>query len=144
VADIYHDFTIKSPPSRVFETMATPEGLDRWWTRTAAGVAKEGAEYELYFGDGFDWRARVTRYVPWSAFELLITDAYPDWIGTHVGCRLDPQADAATRVSFYHTGWPTPNDHWRLSSFRWAMYLRLARRYLEHGEVVAFAGRLDA
>jgi uncharacterized protein YndB with AHSA1/START domain len=143
MADILQEFTIKAPRKRVFETMATPAGLNRWWTKSAAGEAKENCEFELFFGPGDDWRGKVTRYSPESTFELLITEAHPDWVGTRVGCRLEAESPDVTRVRFYHTGWPKENEHWRVSCYCWAMYLRLLRRYLEYGEVVPYENRLD-
>lgn len=35
------------------------------------------------------------------------------------------------------------NDHFRTSSCCWAQYLRILRRFLEHGERVPYAERLD-
>ena len=49
-----------------------------------------------------------------------------------------------TQVRFRHVGWPAPNEHWRISNFCWAMYLRVLRRSLEYGEAVPYEGRLDA
>jgi uncharacterized protein YndB with AHSA1/START domain len=143
MADILQEFAIKAPRERVFEAMATPMGLDRWWTKSATGEAKQNAEYGLSFGPGHEWRGKVTRYAPGSAFELQITHADPDWMGTRVGFHLDPQSDGETRVRFFHTGWPEDNAHWRISCYCWAMYLRLLRRYLEHGEIVPYEKRLD-
>jgi uncharacterized protein YndB with AHSA1/START domain len=141
--DILQEFTIKAPRERVFETMSSPNGLDLWWTKSSAGVVKEGAEYTLFFGPGFDWRAKVTRCVPGSSFELQITEAHPDWIGTRVGFQLNDENQSSTRVRFYHTGWPTDNEHWRVSCYCWAMYLRLLRRYIEYGERVPYEKRLE-
>jgi len=143
MADIFQDFTVKALPERVFETIATPSGLDRWWTNQASREPREKAEYALHFGPGYDWRGRVTRYAPGSAFELLITQAHPDWMGTRVGCQLEPEGKAATRVRFYHTGWPEQNEHCRVSCHCWAMYLRVLRRYVEYGEVVPYEKRLE-
>jgi uncharacterized protein YndB with AHSA1/START domain len=142
VADIYHDFPIKVPVERVYEAVSTPQGLDAWWTKRAAGQPKQGAEYELWFGPNYDWRARVTKSIPPSEFELEITKADADWSGTRVGFRLSGRA-GRTQVQFYHTGWPTPNEHWRISCYCWAMYLRVLRRYLEHGEQVPYEQRLE-
>lgn len=144
MADIIQEFTVKASPARVFQAMATPEGLACWWTKTSAGKPEAGAEYVLFFGPKYDWRGRVTRYTPQSAFELKMTNADPDWMGTRVGCELRPEGKDATRVRFYHTGWPTENEHWRISCYCWAMYLRIMRRYLEHGETVPYEKRLDA
>ncbi|MBI3448600.1 MAG: hypothetical protein HY049_06775 [Acidobacteria bacterium] len=46
-------------------------------------------------------------------------------------------------MRFHHTGWPTANEHWRVSCYCWAMYLRLMRRFIEHGETVPYEDRLD-
>lgn len=144
MADIIQEFTVKSPPPRVFQIIATPEGLAQWWTKTSVGEPRKGAEYSLGFGPGYEWSGRVTRYVPDSAFEIEITKAHSDWQGTRVGCELRADGKDATRVRFYHKGWPTENEHWRVSCYCWAMYLRIMRRYLEHDETVAYERRLDA
>ncbi len=42
----------------------------------------------------------------------------------------------SSRLRFAHRGWPEANDHYRTSSFFWAMYLRFMKRHLETGEQV--------
>lgn len=142
MADIFHEFPIQAPVTSVFEAISTPAGLDQWWTKTSAGVAEAGREFELGFGPGYDWRATVVDCQPGIRFELLMTTADPDWLGTHVGFELVPNG-AGTLVRFHHRGWPHANEHFRISSFCWAMYLRVLRRYLEHGETVPYESRLD-
>jgi hypothetical protein len=71
-----------------------------------------------------------------------MTRADADWLGTRVGVELEPR-DGATWVRFHHTGWPEPNEHYRISCNCWAMYLRVLRRSLEHGESVPYEARLD-
>ena len=142
--DIEQEFVIHAPPDRVYTAIATPQGMDCWWTMTAGGEPVENAVYALGFGPRFDWRGRVTRAVPGSAFELVITVADSDWTGTRVTFELAPTGRDATRVRFSHTGWPVANQHWRISCYCWALYLRLLRRYVETGEVVPYPKRLDA
>ncbi|HYB66402.1 MAG TPA: SRPBCC domain-containing protein [Steroidobacteraceae bacterium] len=144
MADIIQEFTVRTGLPRVFHAMATPQGLTHWWTQSSSGKPEEGAEYQLHFGPDYAWRARVTRYEPDVAFELEMTEAHPDWMNTRVGCVLKPEGRESTRVRFYHTGWPGENQHWRVSCYCWAMYLRIMRRYLEHGESVSYERRLDA
>jgi uncharacterized protein YndB with AHSA1/START domain len=143
MADILHDLPIRASIERVFRAVSTAEGLDTWWTLRATGTPHEGAEYELGFGPGYDWRAKVTRCEPNDAFELEIVDADGDWTRTRVGLRLEPRDDG-TWVRFSHRGWPSANDHFRVSSNCWALYLRVLRRSLEHGESVPYDARLDA
>jgi len=142
--DIVQELTVNVPPQRVFEAMATPQGLAHWWTKNSAGEPKQGAEYTLDFGPEYEWKGKVTRFTPDSAFELEMTKAHQDWMGTRVGCELGPEGKNSTRVRFYHTGWPEGNEHWRVSCYCWAMYLRIMRRFLEYGETVPYENRLRA
>ncbi len=142
MADILHDFSTEVSPDQVFQAVSTPEHLDHWWTKRSRGEAVEGAEYELWFGPDYDWRATVTRCVPGSEFELELIRAEPDWIGTRVGFRFE-STRSGTQVRFYHSGWAGPTEHYRVSSYCWALYLRILRRYLEHGETVRYEDRLD-
>lgn len=143
VPDILHDLPIQAPRARVFETITSPAGLDRWWTKRSSGVPSTGALYTLLFGEQHDWRARVARCEPPFAFELEITQAEPDWMGTRVGFEL-VEKGAATQLRFHHAGWSEASEHYRISSFCWAMYLRVLKRYLEQGETVPYDDRLEA
>ena len=140
--DILHDLPIRADIGRVFGAVSTPAGLDTWWTKRAAGAAIPGATWELYFGPEYDWRATVTRCDPPSVFELELIVAADDWIGSRVAFQLEAGA-GATQVRFSHRGWPGATEHFRISSYCWAMYLRILRRHLEHGEVVPYEARLD-
>ncbi len=143
MADIYHQFPIKATADQVFEAVSTPSGLDAWWTLRSSGQPEKGAAYELWFGPDFDWRAVVSRCVPGKEFELEITSADKDWLGTRVGFVLT-ENEGVTTVRFYHAGWPEPNEHFHISSYCWATYLRLLKRYVERGEIVEYGDRDEA
>ena len=83
------------------------------------------------------------KYVIDKEFELIITDAHVDWIDTKVGFLLNNKNNV-TEVHFYHKGWPQNNEHYRISCYCWAMYLRILKRYLEYGEQVPYENRLNA
>jgi uncharacterized protein YndB with AHSA1/START domain len=140
--DILHDVPIAAPVARVFSAISTPAALDAWWTLGSSGEARIGAEYELFFGEEYDWRATVTRCTPDRAFAFGMTHASDDWIGTTVSFVLDARVDH-TWLRFAHTGWRTASEHYRISSYCWAMYLRVMKRWIEHGEVVPYEKRLD-
>jgi uncharacterized protein YndB with AHSA1/START domain len=142
MADIFHDFPIAVPAAKVFDAVSAPALLDEWWTKRSSGKPVTGTEYELWFGPEYDWRARVTQSVPEKRFELELVKADPDWLGTRVGFELEAAKDS-TQVRFHHSGWPAGNEHYRISCYCWAMYLRILRRYLEFGEKVPYEKRLD-
>ncbi|MBP7512916.1 MAG: SRPBCC domain-containing protein [Flavobacteriales bacterium] len=102
--DILHDFFIKASPGDVFAALIEPGRIDKWWTLECSGTPVLGGEYRLYFGDPWDWRARVSRFDAERAFEWEMTASMDDWIGTRVG--FDPSAVVGgTKVRFYHRGW---------------------------------------
>lgn len=140
--DILQDLPIRAPIERVFEAVSTPDGLNQWWTETCAGTPAVGAEYALGFGADYQWRAVVTQCAAPTQFEFTLTYSDADWNGTRVSFALI-SSDGGTQLRFAHTGWPTANEHYRISSHCWAMYLRLLRRALEFGETVPYAIRLE-
>ena len=140
--DIYHHFWIKSSPHKVFENIVTSKGLDNWWTKTSEAKPQPGANYTLHFGPGYTWKAKVNTYQADQVFELEFTEADADWVGTKVGFKLSLK-DGKTEVHFHHRGWPGENEHFKISSYCWAMYLRILKRYTEFGEQVPYEKRLD-
>ena len=140
--DIFHDFPIRAERAAVFEAITSPRGLDEWWTTSSSGQPQSGAVYALQFGPGFDWRARVTDVAPNETFEIQMTRADEDWNDTRVRFDLS-DGSVGTAVRFRHIGWPSNNEHYRISCYCWAAYLRILRRYLEYGERVPYEKRLD-
>jgi uncharacterized protein YndB with AHSA1/START domain len=43
MADVIHQFSIRAPQQAVFDMFATPQGLDKWWTKESSGEPKLGA-----------------------------------------------------------------------------------------------------
>ena len=81
---------------------------------------------------------RVIRLPPFRNIELA---AYRGGVKTN-SRTLAPEGEGATRVKFHHTGWPEENEHWRVSCFCWARYLRI-RRNVEYGETVEYERHLE-
>ena len=142
MADIFQTFTIKAPPQKVFEGISTSEGLDQWWTKNSEADQRIDGKYLLDFGPGYTWKAAVSKYDPNREFELLMTDADADWDGSKVGFFIEDK-NGSSEVNFYHTGWPENNKHYKISTYCWAMYLRILKRYMEFGEKVPYEKRLS-
>ncbi len=142
MADILQDLYLAVPPARVFAGVTQPALLDQWWTLRSSGRPEVGTSYALDFGPDHAWRAEVTRAVPAESFELRMTRADRDWMGTLVGFAMAPSL-SGTQLRFHHSGWPEANEHHRISCHCWALYLRVLRRHLEFGETVPYDRRLD-
>ena len=142
MADIYHDFYISVTPAQIYRGIASPSGLDTWWTEKSSGKPNVGELYNLGFGPGYDWEAIVTRCTPAKEFELKMTKSDADWDETKIGFSIK-ELENGCQVEFRHTGWHEINEHYRISSFCWAMYLRILKLNLENGLTVPYAERLN-
>lgn len=140
MADILHQFKVKAPPQRVFDAFCIASELNNWWTARAEGEPNPEALYTLWFGPEYDWRARVSLVVPGKAITWTMEQAMDDWMGTTVGITLQEEPDG-TVVDFFHRGWRTANDHYRISNYCWGNLLTGLKNYIEKGIVVPFNDR---
>jgi len=143
MAAIDHKFPIRASSRDVYAAITTPEGLDAWWTLKSEGEPEEGSNYRFFFAPEYDWSGRVLSAVRDSLIEWEFTSAEPDWTGTILRMELE-EKDGWTWVSFRHNKWAEANDHFRTSSYCWASYLRLLKRFVERGEVVEYSKRDEA
>ncbi len=144
MADILHTLFVKAPVAEVFRCISSPAGLDRWWTKRCTGTPGPGVGYELYFSPQYQWRAVVSRCIANVEFELQMTHADPQWVGTKVGFKMREEGTATTRLEFHHSGWPQASNDFRVASFCWAMYLRCLKRYVEVKEESSYEDRVSA
>jgi len=142
MADIFHYFPINAPIDKVFENISTPNGIDKWWAKTTSGKSAIGEIFHFHFEPDYNWNAVVSIYVPNEKFELTMKNSDPDWEGSKVGFSLTGKNNL-TEVQFYHTNWKEDNNHYRISNYCWAMYLRILKRNLEFGENVPYVDRLN-
>lgn len=97
-------------------------------TKTSDGNAEIGATFPLYLGQVL-FESSGNEMHPYKKFEWQMTDADGDWINSKIGFSLISK-DKYTEVNFYHTGWQDNNAHYKISSFCWAMYLRILNAIL--------------
>src|SRR5580698_3956216 len=50
MADIRHRVGINAPVERVYQALATTDGLAGWWTREVKGVSQVGETLDFFFG----------------------------------------------------------------------------------------------
>lgn len=122
--------------------VSEPEKLNIWWTSSCIGAPNEGEIYSMQFGPDYKWKAKVTGIDAPNCIQFLMLEADKDWIDTKIDFRLKTEDDWVS-ILFEHSGWSEISDHYLMSSYCWAMYLRLIKRYLEAGEVIPYEKRLE-
>ncbi|WP_027136931.1 SRPBCC family protein [Gaetbulibacter saemankumensis] len=138
--NIYHNFVINVPAKAVFDAVSLPDHLDNWWTLKSSGIPVLGAKYNLNFTDNYNWFCKISQLEINSSIFFKMTKSDTDWDSTTFGFDLE-EKHGQTYVRFSHINWPKDNDHFKYSSFCWAMLLNGLKNYLEKGEIVPFQNR---
>ena len=99
--------TIHAAAERVFDAIATPEGLRRWWTTIVAGSAVPGGTLRFGFA-GLDEQIvmhvnaiRPISAITWSCVAHTRDD---EWTGSAVRFGLAERSPQACELNFRHTG----------------------------------------
>lgn len=138
--NIYHDLPVQEGLERVFQVISEPTELTQWWPLKCSGTPGMGELYNFFFGEPYNWFGKVVQFQKNESFYIQMTDADEDWNGTIFGFEL-AEAKGTTWIKFSHKGWSAPNQHFRHSSFCWALLLNGLKQYIEKGVVIPFEDR---
>lgn len=138
--NIFHNLLIKSSPEKIFDAVTKPEHLDNWWSLKSSGSPVLDSLYNLNFTDSHNWFCKVSKVKTNLFFHLKMTESDKDWLHTTLGFDLESK-EQGTLLKFSHLDWKADNDHFKHSSFCWAMLLNGLKNYLEKGEIIPFEER---
>lgn len=139
--DILHRIGIRScPVDRVYEALATIDGLSGWWTTDTQGESRVGAVIRFRFGSGgFDMK--VLELEPGRRVLWEVVDGPPEWIGTKISFDLK-QSDDWAIVLFKHAGWKEPVEFMHHCSTKWGVFLLSLKSLLETGKGGPWPGEI--
>jgi uncharacterized protein YndB with AHSA1/START domain len=123
--------TIHAAGERVFDAIATLDGLRSWWTTVVSGSAAAGGTLRFGF-DGLDERivmhvdkVRPLSAITWSCVAHTRDD---EWTGSEVRFALADAGPGCCELSFRHTGILC-----ELIADGWEHFLTSLTAYAEHG-----------
>jgi len=131
---IRHRVEISAPIEKVYDAVATPQGISEWWSRDGVrGESKEGSRLEFFFGEPEPAAVmEITRLSPDRDVSWSCVGGADEWIGTTLTFDLT-QADEKTVVMFTHADWNSPSEFMAHCSARWAYFLLSLKSLLETG-----------
>jgi len=150
MATLNHQVWINAPVSKVYEALATAEGLGKWWaphtsTETDAGLVlahSPGAEHG-------DVKMKVVDTTRNKRVEWEIISTHPEsspasgWTGTHIifeiterenpGMRLgiSDEAPRLAVLEFRHSGWDENSEYFGFCNFAWGAVLQMLKQWCE-------------
>lgn len=122
MASIEHVQYINTPASKVFQMLASEEGLAAVWTSELEFSARLGAINEFRFGGENPTLMRVTDIGANRLMEWECIGSDPEWIGTRVGFELH-EHEGRTTVTLRHSGWKRVTEFYRSCNYNWAIFL---------------------
>ena len=138
MVDIIHRIGIKAPVSKVYDALATVEGVAGWWTKETTGSSRVGGAISTRFRSpdgreigkaGFD----VVKLDPDKSVQWRITSGPAEWVGTDVTFDISP-VDGQTLIVFGHRNWREAVDFTAHCSMKWATFLLSLRELVETGK----------
>ena len=137
MVDIVHRIGIKAPAAKVYEAVATTQGVAGWWTRDTTGTAGPGGRVTVRFRrkDGEEigrMDFEMTRLEPGREVHWRILDGPQEWVGTDVTFDLSQDGDMTILV-FGHRNWKEPVEFMAHCSTKWAVFLLSLRELVETG-----------
>jgi uncharacterized protein YndB with AHSA1/START domain len=122
---------IQAEPDHVYEQVATPEGIAKWFTDATLrkNAETDVLELQLWGETNFD----VTELSPSSRIAWHCTSTDNPWFGTDMVFEFRAES-GRTVVTFDHLGWPETSDRFRDCAMSWAYFLESLRSLIEEGE----------
>jgi uncharacterized protein YndB with AHSA1/START domain len=136
--DIRHRVGIAAPQNRVYEMLATKNGLARFWTTQVEGDSEVGSKLSFFFGRPEPSAVmEVVELSPNDRVRWRCVEGPPEWVGTTVTFDLT-DSGGETVLLFTHAGWREAVELLHHCSTKWATFLIGLRSGLEGGAFTAF------
>lgn len=134
MADIIHRIGIKAPASRVYDAVATAQGIAGWWTRDTT-YSGNSVNARFLKKDGTEIGAmdfELSKLEPGQAAQWRFTKGPDEWLPTTATFDLTQDGDT-TIVLFGHRNWTEPVEFMAHCSMKWAVFLLSLRQFVETG-----------
>jgi uncharacterized protein YndB with AHSA1/START domain len=130
---IKHLFHIEATKEKIYEAIASVNGLANWWTIAVNGSTEVGGKLHFDFGSFKGPTMEVTELKPNALVAWECVDSEHGWVGNTFRFILD-ENEGKTRLRFEHNGWEEQGDFYAACNYSWGRYLESLRRYCQSGK----------
>jgi len=136
--DIRHRVGIAAPQHRVYEMLATKDGLAKSWTSHVEGDSEVGGQLRFFFGKPEPSAVmEVVELSPDDRVQWRCVNGPSEWVGTTVTFDLKTSG-GETVLLFTHADWRESVEFMHHCSTKWATLLVGLRSGLECGAFTAY------
>lgn len=137
MATIHHQVSVNAPVAKVYEAIATADGISTWWDKQTPVETDRGLVLEHNPGPEHGVvQLRVVELVPDKRIEWECISTHPKsspahvWTGTRFIFELADAGDATT-VDFYQTGYDERSEFFEFNSSAWEQVLQNMKQVVE-------------
>jgi uncharacterized protein YndB with AHSA1/START domain len=135
MATILLRMPVDAKPKAVYESLATSEGINGWWSNHTEGPDGVGSTMKVSFPDApitFDFE--VTEETPDERVAWHCLAGPPEWIGTDLSFDIQTDADGNASVLFSQDGWASTKESFPFIAYSWAQILPRLKKLAETGK----------
>ena len=126
---------------RVYQAIATREGIASWWTGNVKGESAVGAILHFLFGKGGP-DFQVLELTQPTRVRWKCVSGPEDWIDTNIHFDISHQ-DGETVLLFKHCGWREETEFLHHCSTQWTYFLIGLKQLVEVGKGRPYGPRLE-
>jgi uncharacterized protein YndB with AHSA1/START domain len=139
------ELALSAPVARVFDAIATEEGVRGWWSTDVTGSAAVGDVLRFGFTlpTHAEWivmrvdAAVRTSLVRWTCVAQYVAPVglskHDEWVGTEVNFRLTPTGPSTCALEFSHVGLTPALECYSVCSNGWDYFLASLVSLVERG-----------
>lgn len=150
MATLHHQVWINAPVAKVYEALATAEGLGRWWAPHTATETDAGLVLAHHPGPGHgDVKMKVLETTPNRRVRWEIISTHPQsspasgWTGTRITFDISERENPGPRLGmsagpphlavleFRHSGWDEDSGYFGFCNFAWGETLLMLKQWCE-------------
>ena len=135
MTEILHRIYIRTVPDKLYEALATEDGLKSWWTPQTRAESTVGSVATFRFGDesmGPDMT--ILDLIPGQLVRWECVGGIEDWIGTTFEFSIRPHKEGSLLL-FAQRGWEEQSEFYMHCNCKWAFFLGVSlKQYLEEGQ----------
>ena len=136
--EIRHRVGIAAPQHRVYEMLATKDGLAKFWTRQVEGDSEVGGKLRFFFGKPEPSAVmEVVELSPDDRVQWRCIKGPVEWVDTTVTFDLK-STGGETVLLFTHADWREPVEFMHHCSTKWAYFILSMKASLEGGTATPY------
>ena len=121
-----------APVEKVFQSLAEPKGLTKWFLSRAKLVPEKGGSYSFDWFGGYHMTGKVKQYDMNKAISFSWTDKLKSGeVANTTASFKVVKKGKGTLLTLRHTGFKDP-EHFADCSSRWGYYLTNLKSVLDH------------